>query len=59
MAHLLRVGIVAREFAPEDDVVEWVPRTRTRLEHPARVAAFVMLAVTLLFPLAACVSSQL
>lgn len=43
---------------------EWVtpefrPSFTKRLAHPARVAALVMLAVTLSFPLAACISSQL
>jgi hypothetical protein len=34
----------------------WAPFPQMRLEHHARVAALVMLAVTLCFPLAACVS---
>jgi len=38
------------------DVVEWKPWSAKRLEHPVRVAALVMLVVTLCFPLAACVS---
>lgn len=50
----------ARVYVPRADVraevLEWLPMPRMRLEHHARVAALVMLVVTLCFPLAACVS---
>lgn len=46
-----------RVYVPAADVVaEWQPYPQMRIEHHARVAALVMLAVTLCFPLAACVS---
>lgn len=44
----------ARAAAFEE--MEWPATGLQRLEHPARVAAVVMLAITLCFPLAACVS---
>jgi hypothetical protein len=47
-------------YAPVADVsvdgTDWAPVPQIRLEHHARVAALVMLVVTLCFPLAACVS---
>jgi hypothetical protein len=49
-----------RVYVPAADVSlaneTWAPFPQMRLEHHARVAALVMLAVTLCFPLAACVS---
>lgn len=42
--------------AADVGVIDWAPYPQMRLEHHARVAALVMLAVTLCFPLAACVS---
>lgn len=50
----------ARVYVPAADVgvsVDWAaPYPPMRLDHHARVAALVMVVVTLCFPLAACVS---
>lgn len=51
----------ARVYVPAADVnvsSDWAasPYARTRLDHHARVAALVMVVITLCFPLAACVS---
>lgn len=55
-----RVPHVAAKPVPEEwTAPEFRPSIFKRVNHPARVAALVMLAVTLCFPLAACIDSQL
>lgn len=51
-----RVYAAPSHVGSDAGLADWAPSPQLHLEHHARVAALVMLVVTLCFPLAACVS---